>query len=116
MNSDLQREYDATLIMALDNGNPARAEAIVCDWLAERRQIGPIPYLIDLDGEAAIWVASVSPVEKLAYMGAILEDMAQTGIHLNVRKQMSVWLWHGYDQEDCAAFLRKFGEKAHERA
>jgi len=116
MNSDLQREYDVSLRVQLNNGDPARAEAVVCDWLAERRQIGPIPYLTDLHGDAAIWVAATSPLEHFAYLGAIIKEMGRRKLHLNFRKLMMDWLWHGFDERTQAAFLRKYGEKAHEPA
>jgi hypothetical protein len=109
MNTHMRREYAVTLKMALESCLPDNAETVVCAWLAERRQTGPIPYLIDLDAEAAIWAAAASPADLLAYMGAIITEMALTKIHPNIRKQMTVWLWHGFDERTRAAFLRKFG-------
>lgn len=40
---------------------------------------------------------------------AVTLKMALTKIHPNIRKQMTVWLWHGFDERTRAAFLRKFG-------
>ena len=92
MNLILRREYVVTLKMALENCLPQGAEEVVGGWLAERRQIGP-----------------TSPLEHFAYLGAIITEMALTNVHPNIRKQMMVCLWHGFDERTHATFLRKFG-------
>jgi hypothetical protein len=85
MHTDLRREYAVTLKMALDNCLPVDAEAVVCAWLDERRRIGPIPYLIDLDADAALWAAAAAPADLVAYLGAIITVMALTKFHPNIR-------------------------------
>lgn len=94
------------LVCAIAETDPEDAAPILDAALRSWSVGGPgLALLLELDEDAEWWAAVAPAGEVAAYVAAGLRRLKVTPLHVALRKQLLVSLWHSMPEADRRAFL-----------
>ena len=104
----LRYEWAEAAAFALSEAEPTAAAAICLAYLETAETGGPVlgdPFGM-VAGDARLWATSAPPHELVAYTLAGLEWLPKSHLSTVTRKTAFKAIWHGFTDQDRAAFLR----------
>ena len=96
------------LVCAIAETDPEDAAPIL-DAALRGYSVGPpgLTVLLELDEDAEWWASAAPAAEVAAYVAAGLRRLKAAPLHVALRKQLLVSLWHSMTHDDRRAFLRR---------